>query len=564
MLSDYLRELQILYQLRETRNIVKIYDHIVEADPERMRWQVFIRMEYLTGFRDHWAGKVIPEQEQVRMACDICEALACLEKRGIIHRDVKTENIFISEDHIYKLGDFGTARMTEKSVASYSVRGTNSYMAPEIYWGKSYGRTIDCYSLGMVLYRINNGNRDPFIDADRKDVHYSERNEALLRRMRGEKLPPPRYASPAMAKIIRKATSPLPEKRYQSAKDMQRDLLRIQRSSGVEQQRFHMLPGRVIKNPRFMTGVLIAAVLTCGIILWKGVRIRPEAVKRNYVETGSAESAAEMKEDLSQENILQAAGELLTKAKQTAGSDKKSFSMLFSNAEESDIRKWNALFTMLRQYKDEAVVVLAQSDPYALIGFTEYDRVSAKQGKLDSNSQTIIIGFVNGEWKFHFEKQARRELMDIIMNEEGNVYPKALLRALKEGGKEYSDDKNNFMYLNEGCCYEDNFICMVRHIWDDKKGNIGYTVWLANGTSREVVVSDVTVRFTDKKKGLMAEQTVSINRSVPAHANVLIPFETKIDRIDGESGGPEEWSYIFASIEQINVMAVDQENIVDM
>ena len=93
----------------------------------------------------------------------MCNALELCEKRGIIHRDIKPDNIFINDNGDYKLGDFGVARQLEKSSTFMSRRGNQAYMAPEVYKGEWYGEKADIYSLGLVLYRLLNNSRIPFM-----------------------------------------------------------------------------------------------------------------------------------------------------------------------------------------------------------------------------------------------------------------------------------------------------------------------------------------------------------------------------------------------------------------
>ena len=119
----------------------------------------------------------------------------------MIHRDIKPENIFVNADGQFKLGDFGVARTAEKTMGGMSKKCTENYMAPEVYHGRPYGASVDVYSLGLVLYRFMNKNRLPFLPPAPKDIMFSDRENALVRRMRGDALPYPVDAGEGFAKI---------------------------------------------------------------------------------------------------------------------------------------------------------------------------------------------------------------------------------------------------------------------------------------------------------------------------------------------------------------------------
>ena len=155
-----------------------------------------------------------------RLGMDICRALDLCGKYQIIHRDIKPENIFVSELGDFKLGDFGIARTAEKTMSAMSRKGTYTYMAPEVYKGEAYNASVDQYSLGIVLYRLLNDYRAPFLPAAPNPISFTDREEAQNRRMRGEPFPNPAHASGEMAAVIRKACAFYPQDRFASAADM--------------------------------------------------------------------------------------------------------------------------------------------------------------------------------------------------------------------------------------------------------------------------------------------------------------------------------------------------------
>jgi serine/threonine protein kinase len=175
-------------------------------------------MELLQPLSDYTRNRKLTELEIIKLGQDLCTALDLCSRKGIIHRDIKPGNIFVSSFGDFKLGDFGIARELDKASASMSTRiGTPAYMAPEIAIGKRYDNTVDIYSLGIVLYRFLNYNRLPFIDLRSTEITYKDQENAILRRHGGEQLPAPAEASWQTANVILTACQYDPAMRYRSA-----------------------------------------------------------------------------------------------------------------------------------------------------------------------------------------------------------------------------------------------------------------------------------------------------------------------------------------------------------
>ena len=114
--------------------------------------------------------------------------------------------------------------MLENSNTSLSRKGTYSYMAPEIYWGKDYDFTVDVYSLGMVMYRYMNDGRLPLMPRYPEPVGYMDGETAFAERVGGHDLPEPRNGSPELKAVILKACAYDKSDRYSSAEEMLSDL----------------------------------------------------------------------------------------------------------------------------------------------------------------------------------------------------------------------------------------------------------------------------------------------------------------------------------------------------
>lgn len=226
LLENYSKEIRAMYALQEDPHIVKIEDHMIE-EISPLTYRILIRMELLTPLRDYFAAMAMSEEEAIQIGIDLCDALIACDTHRIIHRDIKPDNIFRSDEGVYKLGDFGTARKLDMTFGTYSTKGTFSYMAPEVYRQERYDRRVDIYSLGIVLYRFMNRNRDPFIDPEKHLIYYQDREEALRKRMEGEPLPPPADASGDFSYVIRKACAYQPGKRFPNAGVMKSMLLQL-------------------------------------------------------------------------------------------------------------------------------------------------------------------------------------------------------------------------------------------------------------------------------------------------------------------------------------------------
>ncbi len=192
-------------------------------------WDIFIRTELLTSLSDRLVKDGMSEAGIVRLGQDLCKALACCEENRIIHGGVKPSNIFIASDGTFKLADLGVSMARDCFWFSSSLSGTPAvglftHMAPEFYKGEPISAASDLYSLGLVLYWLLNRRRGPFLPTDSKPPRLEKRGEAFRRRFGGEPIPAPADGCPELQRIVLKACAYAPKDRYQSAKEMLRDL----------------------------------------------------------------------------------------------------------------------------------------------------------------------------------------------------------------------------------------------------------------------------------------------------------------------------------------------------
>ena len=217
-LKSIVAEYTLMRKMNGHSNIVSCDDIRYVQHEDGFGWDIFIKMELLTPLSKTLPLK-IPEETVVQVAIDMCAALEVCQKHSIIHRDIKPQNIFLSPNGDYKLGDFGIAKTVEKTMGGTQI-GTFKYMAPEVFHNQPFNCTVDIYSLGLVLYWMLNEKRMPFMPLPPAKLGADMESEARLRRFNGEQLPPPAHGSKQLQKIVLKACAFDPNDRYQSATEM--------------------------------------------------------------------------------------------------------------------------------------------------------------------------------------------------------------------------------------------------------------------------------------------------------------------------------------------------------
>ncbi len=199
-------------------NIVSVYDR---GETEDGRY--YIAMEYVSGGtlkdRIDQYGPLAP-LVAAEVASQIAEALQAAHDHGVIHRDVKPQNILVSESGDVKVADFGIARAASATAISQTsaVLGTARYMSPEQVMGECVGPASDLYSLGVVLYEMLTGEV-PFDAETPVGISMKHVNEPLR---------PPREINPEipdkMNVLVLRLLAKDPEARYASAAGLLADL----------------------------------------------------------------------------------------------------------------------------------------------------------------------------------------------------------------------------------------------------------------------------------------------------------------------------------------------------
>ena len=237
--KNLINEIQIMESLKTGSNIVAIEDYSFRDHEKDVGCTIYIRMELLESLNDILQKeKELSVEEVIKLGCDVCKALECCEDAKIIHRDIKPDNVFRNRYGDYKLGDFGISKqiMETRSAVAETKTGTSMYMAPEVYRGERYDRTVDIYSLGIMLYRLLNYGRFPFMPPVAQRIRPADTEDAMRRRMNGERMAAPARADGKLALTIAKAVAYAPKQRYQHASEFREELAGCLQNANINQE----------------------------------------------------------------------------------------------------------------------------------------------------------------------------------------------------------------------------------------------------------------------------------------------------------------------------------------
>jgi serine/threonine-protein kinase len=189
----------------------------------------FISMAYIEGqsLKEKIRSGPLELEEALKITTQVAEGLQEAHRKGVVHRDIKSSNIMVTERGQAKIMDFGLARMTGGTLITKdgTTMGTIAYMSPEQARGDEVDHRTDIWSLGVVLYEIFSGQL-PFKGEREQSVVYSLLNEnpKPVTDLRSE-LPA------ALGQVVSKALEKKPEDRYQHVEELLDDLRSI--SAGI-------------------------------------------------------------------------------------------------------------------------------------------------------------------------------------------------------------------------------------------------------------------------------------------------------------------------------------------
>ncbi len=255
-------------------NIVAVHDTGLHTPGGPASAQAFVVMELLAGetLSGRLAAGALPVRKAVEIAVQIARGLGAAHGKGLVHRDLKPDNVFLLEDGQVKILDFGLARQTTPAAPSGAaetvaatdpgtVMGTIGYMAPEQVRGQAVDARADVFAFGVVLYEMVSGSR-----AFQRETAADTMTAILTQ-------DPPEITGsrpdfpPALDRIIRHCLEKNPNERFESARDVAFALEALSGSSpsGVAQASAALAPSARRSRSPILIGALILAAAAAGI-----------------------------------------------------------------------------------------------------------------------------------------------------------------------------------------------------------------------------------------------------------------------------------------------------------
>lgn len=222
VLNERIKEIETNYSFAKSKNLLIYEEHTVYEKENGIGYDIFIRMPYYESLSEILKKENLSDDEKIKLGVDICNALSDLENNDIFHGDIKPENIFRDNKGSFLLADFGIEKRPDDVVNKKAVQQNVNFMAPELQENKSQKKTSDIYSLGLLLYKLFNKNNEPFLNAKSSS---EDKNEAILKRIKGVPFPAPKDADDELSKIILIACQFSPEARWMNAASFKNALL---------------------------------------------------------------------------------------------------------------------------------------------------------------------------------------------------------------------------------------------------------------------------------------------------------------------------------------------------
>ncbi len=257
------REAQSVARLKHDR-ILEIYDYSGEESDES-----YIAAELLTGpTLRKWADEHAPLPAEIAacFAVEMCRALTAAHEKGIVHRDVKPENILLHENRELKLTDFGIADMVDSQsmTATGQILGSPGHMAPEQVEGGDSDPRTDVFALGTVLFYLATG-RLPFTG---KNPHQ------ILKRIMDGDYPDPLRVAPGIGgtlrAILQRSLERSPSDRFESAAAFEAALVKMVAEVGIEDP--HAEVARFLADPPGRAKEITKEIIARSLVLGKAAR----------------------------------------------------------------------------------------------------------------------------------------------------------------------------------------------------------------------------------------------------------------------------------------------------
>jgi serine/threonine protein kinase/tetratricopeptide (TPR) repeat protein len=309
--------------------------HAIEESSD----QTFIVMEYIEGIElsDKIKSGPCSIEDVVSISLKIGQALEAAHKKGIVHRDIKSQNIMITGEGNVKIMDFGVAKIGKSSQTTKSgvTVGTLGYIPPEQIRGAEADARSDIFSFGVVMYEMLTGHL-PF------DAEYEAATFHLI--LNEPPKPIENCGSDVPEKlctIIRRSLEKDPDNRYQSVSELLTDLYPLQEPGIIDtdtQLKVNTRAGISLKNPvRVLTGILVLVIIFSSYFLFfnKSENVKPPSQELKSLAVMYFENLPDPKDKHHVAEML--TNLLITALSQTNGLEVISREQLYKTLEDLDL-----------------------------------------------------------------------------------------------------------------------------------------------------------------------------------------------------------------------------------
>jgi eukaryotic-like serine/threonine-protein kinase len=277
--SRFLQEARLAGNITHD-NIISIYDFGEDAEG-----RPFMVMEFLKGEDLRHAikdGSVGDTRNKLRIALDIARSLEHIHSQNIVHRDIKPDNVHITDSGAVKLMDFGISKLQNSTRTTTGVvMGTPYYMAPEQVLGKNIGPQVDVYAFGVLLFELMTGSR-PIVGDTVERIFYQILQEPLnTEPMRQAGVPEP------IVDLVRRCTEKDPAQRPQGFGEVCariRAIMHDWEAPTRPMKNADQAMALPVRKPWVLPAVVVAAVIVL-VAVYFGVRVLRAPVLKPAIST---------------------------------------------------------------------------------------------------------------------------------------------------------------------------------------------------------------------------------------------------------------------------------------
>lgn len=215
--NGVVQEAEILKKLSRFEGFLPYEDYQVVPNEEGPGYLVYMLSPYKRSLARYLSKHGMTYLRAINLGLDLCAAMTICRRSGYLYVDLKPENIFITDDGEYRVGDLGFVNLNDLRYASLPDKYRSEYTAPEIQDAfSSINTTVDIYAIGLILYQVYNDGKLPPADL-----------------LEDEAIPAPAYADYEIAEIILKACARNPEDRWQDPVEMGQALVSYMQRNGA-------------------------------------------------------------------------------------------------------------------------------------------------------------------------------------------------------------------------------------------------------------------------------------------------------------------------------------------